>query len=61
MAEERTIVSADLPKELVKWMDLRLAQKRLEALQSGKEDSVMPTRSSFIRDLIIKAKNNGNK
>jgi hypothetical protein len=59
MEERRTtVVSADLPRDLVTWLDLHLAELRLATLRAGREDSPIPTRSGFIRDLLIKAKNN---
>jgi|HubBroStandDraft_5_1064220.scaffolds.fasta_scaffold157368_2 hypothetical protein len=58
--DNRTIVSVELPRDLVDWINLRVAEQRLDLLKAGKDDRLLPTRSSFLRNLILKAKNNGN-
>jgi hypothetical protein len=63
LSQERstTIVSVELPKDLVDWINLRVAEQRVAILKAGKDEPLLPTRSSFLRNLVIKAKNNGNK
>jgi len=58
---ETTIISTQLPTDLVAWLDLHVAQLRVEVLKSGNDEVPVPTRSSYIRNLLIKAKNNGSK
>jgi hypothetical protein len=55
-----TVVSADLPKDLVSWLDLHLAKLRVATLESGRQDAPIPTRSSIIRDLLLKLRSSHN-
>lgn len=56
------IVSADLPRDLVVWLDLHLAQLKVAAIKDGNLDNGKFTRSNFIRNLILKSKcGNGKK
>lgn len=57
MERHTVIVSADLPRDLVTWLDLHLAERRVAALKAGNQDASLPTRSSFIRELLLRAKN----
>ena len=58
MAEQaNVIISVNLPKELAGWLDKHMAEKRLAILSGNEPDRTLPTRSSFIRELITKAKN----
>lgn len=58
--DESIIVSAQLPRELVNWLDTILVERRAATLKASNQDSPIPTRSSFIRELLLKAKNNGH-
>lgn len=51
------IVTVQLPKTLVDWFDTTVAERRLTIIAAGKLDLPLPTRSSFIRELLNKAKN----
>lgn len=54
---EYVMVTIKLSPELVRWMDLQIAEKRLEAIKAHKVVPA-PTRSSFIRDLLTRSKTN---
>ena len=55
------IVSAEVPDDIVKRIDVYLAERRLSTLRSGQEDSILPTRSSFLREAILAKLTNGKK
>lgn len=56
---ELTVVCMKLPADLVRWMDLYLLENRMNKIKKGVV-SGHSTRSSFMRDLLLKAKNNGS-
>lgn len=48
------IVSAEIPEEVIKVVDVRVAEARLLAAKTGKPDApIGPTRSSFIKEAVV--------
>jgi hypothetical protein len=47
------IVSAEIPDDVVKAVDVRVAKERLAAAENGKTDTpIGPSRSSFIKEAV---------
>ncbi len=52
-AVARVYVSAVIPADVARKLDLKIAEERVKTLRSGSEDAVLPSRSSYIRNALL--------